>query len=121
MTRSTTSDKDKTTETGSQAITALKRLSAKVGIQEQFPCLPNTTDEQRQTVRSEHLSALEQLSKRVGDYGSVTLETVTPVPRDFRKLPEQTTTKQKGDEKQDDIKDNQDKEVKGGNKDDEES
>ncbi|KAK3727139.1 hypothetical protein QZH41_004438 [Actinostola sp. cb2023] len=101
VTTSEASDKDKTTETGSQAITALKMLSAKVGIQEQFPCLPNRTDEQRQKVRSEHLSALEKLSKRVGDYGSVALETVTPVSRDFAQLPEQTKHQEKVDENKD--------------------
>ncbi|KXJ29634.1 hypothetical protein AC249_AIPGENE18581 [Exaiptasia diaphana] len=67
--------KEKAPETGSQAISALKKLSAKVGIQD-----PNGSEEHRKTVQSKHLSALEQLNKRVGDYGSVALETVHPAP-----------------------------------------
>lgn len=71
--------KDKEQETGSQAISALKKLSAKVGILGP------------KTVQSKHLSALEQLNKRVG---SVALETVNAAPSDLT-TPEKTTATDK--------------------------
>lgn len=66
LSKQTNNDKtSKGLETGSQAITALKRLSAKIGIEDQFQALSSRKDEQRPPI-SKHLTALEQLSKRVG-------------------------------------------------------
>lgn len=78
--------KDKQPETGSQAISALKKLNAKVG------------GRNGRTVKSKHLSAIEQLNKRVGSDKSVTLEAVHTVSRDLANH----QTVEKVDERHDD-------------------
>ena len=57
-------------ETGSQAISALRRLSEKVGELEQTNLTLTTPEriEEQKKATPPHLSALEQLSKRIGDF-----------------------------------------------------
>ncbi|EDO43275.1 predicted protein [Nematostella vectensis] len=96
LNKTITPEEGKQGETGSQAISALKRLSAKVGMGDDILVLPHRSAEIR-TRSSEHLSALEQLSKRVGGSGAPVLDPQTQIPLRYPRMDPAGSSSESGD------------------------